>query len=406
MAQSSARLWRRRLGAGLAACALLAAACGDSDEGATPATEGSTDTTAAAGGGTDTTAAAGEGADTTAAGGAAAGEGFAVEGEVIIDQETFDAAVEEGQVVVYTTNTDQGATALAEAFEEDTGIAVEYFRGPGSEMTQRILAETGGGVNAFDIVVLTSPGDMGALQDEGLLASYEMPQVEEFIVAPEEIDADRQYYPLLAWLYIIAVNRGAVGDDVVVETWEDVLQPEFQGTLGITPAGVGGTGVAQAAFQREVLGEDYWTALGEVDPVIFSTTATVAEALTRGEITAGILAESVIAPAIAQGAPVELVYPEEGVIGGVSYQAVAEEAPHPNAARVYQAWSLAKRGQDVVALDAGARPVRTDAADANFPGADLPGQSEINIWWSNLQERMADREELVSAWNQAVGYTE
>lgn len=392
MARGPAKLWRRRLGAGLTAVALAAAACGDSDEEATPAAEGSTSTTAATAGG--------------GAGTAAAGEGFAIDGEVLIDQETYDAAVEEGQVVVYTTNTDQGATALAEAFEEDTGISVEYFRGPGAEMTQRILAETGGDVHAFDIVVLTSPGDMASLKAEGLLASYEMPQVEEVIVAPEEIDVDRQYYPLLAWLYIIAVNRGAVGDDVVVETWEDVLKPEFKGSLGITPAGVGGTGVAQAAFQREVLGEEFWTALGEADPVIFTTTATVAESLARGEITAGILAESVIAPAVAQGAPIEMVYPEEGVIGGVSYQAIAEQAPHPNAARVYQAWSLSKRGQDVVALEAGARPVRSDAADANFPGADLPAQSEINIWWSNLQERMDDREELVSAWNQAVGYTE
>ncbi|MEZ5265357.1 MAG: hypothetical protein R2755_27075 [Acidimicrobiales bacterium] len=52
--------------------------------------------------------------------------------------------------------------------------------------------------------------------------------------------------------------------------------------MGITPAGVGGTGLAQAVLQRDVLGADHWSKLGAVEPVIFSTTATVAQALASG----------------------------------------------------------------------------------------------------------------------------
>lgn len=329
---------------------------------------------------------------------------FEVDGEAIIDRATYDAALEEGTLTLYTTGTEDSQNAINAAFTADTGIEVQYFRGPGAEMTQRVLAETSGGVFEFDVVGLTSPGDMITLKNEGLLAEFEM-DIAELLLVPEEIDDDHAYYPLYAWLYVIGVNRGALGDDVVVETWDDILREEFHGLLGITPAGVGGTGLAQASFQREVLGEDYWTRLGAADPVIFTSTSTVAQGLARGEIVVAVLAESAAAPHVASGAPVELVYPEAGVIGGVSYQAVAERAPHPNAARVFQAWSMSLAGQNAVA-EAGARPVRPEANDAQIEGADLPGQADITIWWSDLRTRLDTAPELIAAWNEAVGYTE
>lgn len=331
--------------------------------------------------------------------------GLVIDGEVIADQDLYEAAQEEGSLRLYTTGTEEGQTAINDAFTEDTGIEVELFRGPGSELTQRIVAEADGGVHNFDVVGMTSPADMNTLRDEDLLAAYTPPTVNEHLIVPEEIDPDGFYFPLYAWVYLIAVNRGVVDEDVVVETWDDIVDPQFTGLLGITPAGVGGTGLAQASFQREVLGEEYWTKLGDVEPVIFSTTSTVAESVARGEISVAVLAESVIAPSIADGAPIELVYPDEGVIGGVSYQAVSANAENEAAAHLFQNWSLSKRGQDVVATRSGTRPIRDDAADVELEGVDLPPSSEINIWWSELPGRLETKDELIAAWNEAVGYT-
>jgi iron(III) transport system substrate-binding protein len=341
------------------------------------------------------------GTDTAPAG----GEGLVIDGELIADQALLDAAQDQGALRLYTTGTEEGAVAINEGFTEDTGIDVELFRAPGSELTQRILAEADGGVHNFDVVGLTSPSDMLTLKDEGLLAAYEPATVDEHLIVPEEVDPDRTFYPVYAWLYVIGVNRGVVDESVLVETWDDIVQPEFTGLLGITPAGVGGTGIAQAAFQQEVLGEEYWTKLAAVEPVIFSTTSTVAESLTRGEISVAVAAESVMAPAIASGAPIELVYPEVGVIGGVSYQAVSANAENAAAAQLFQNWSLSKRGQDVIATEGGARPIRDDAHDAEIEGAELPPQADLNIWWSELPSRLETKDELIASWNAAVGYT-
>lgn len=380
-----------RAGLALLAGALLAAGCGSDDSSSTSAT---TDAGAAA-----TTAA---GSATSSAGGA---EGFSIDGDLVIDQETYDAAKEEGTLTVYTVSTEEFAIAIGERFTEDTGIEVEVFRAPGSELTQRILAETGGGVNNFDVVALTSPGDMGTLKDEGLLAPYSMEWLEEGLVVQGDIADDRSWYPLYGYLYLIAVNRGLVGEDVEITSWQDIVVPEFKGRLGITPAGVGGTGLAQAAFQRDVLGADYWSKLGAVEPVIFSTTATVAQALASGELSVAVVAESAMALPMVQGAPVELIYPEEGVIGGVTYQAVAAEANNPNAARVYQAWSLSKAGQDAMAVAAGTRGIREGTVPPEVEGTPLKDASEFEIHWADLEKLAAERDALVSGWNAAVGYT-
>jgi iron(III) transport system substrate-binding protein len=371
----------------MAVAALLAAACGGDDGDAT-----------------STTAAGGE--QTAASGAAGGSEGFTIDGELIIDQATYDKAQEEGQLTVYTVSTEEAAIAIGEAFTEDTGIEVEVFRAPGSELTQRVLAETGGGVHNFDVVALTSPGDMDTLHSEQLLEPYPMDWLEEGLLVSEEIAADDAYYPLYAYLYLIAVNRGILGDDVEFKSWQDIVKPEYKGKLGITPAGVGGTGLAQAWFQRDILGEDYWSKLGAVDPVIFSTTATVAQSLAGGEISVAIVAESAIALPMVQGAPVELVYPEEGVIGGVSYQAVAKNATHPNAARLYQAWSLSSAGQNDMAVAAGVRPIREGTVAPEVEGTSLRPQEEFTTHWADLKALAADRDTLVAAWNSAVGYTE
>lgn len=376
----------------LIAGVLAVAACGgDADTDETGTTAADDGVTADTGGDAEEDASADDGEDGSPDAG---GDGFAIDGEFIIDQETFDAGLAEGTLSIYTVSTEEAALAIAEQFTADTGIETQVFRAPGSELTQRILAESDGGVHAFDIVALTSP------------APYDMPWLHEGLLVPDEIADDHAYYPLYAYLFLIAANTGVLGDDLEITTWEQIVDPQYRGKLGITPAGVGGTGLAQAAFQRDVLGEEYWTKLGEVDPVIFSTTATVAQSLAAGEISIGVVAESAIALPISEGAPVALFYPQEGVIGGVTYQAVSSNASSPNAAKVYQAWSLALRGQNVMATRAGTRGIRENVAQPEVGGMLLRSQDEFDIWWADLPALGAERDTLVPGWNAAVGYTE
>lgn len=380
---------------------LVVAACSSDDKGTAP-----TATTSAASSAASTAAAPSSAPGTSGTVGSTpstasvAPGSLVVNGEVIADAQLFEAAKTEGKLTLYTTQTQAQQEAINKAFTEDTGIEVEFFRDAGASMTQRILTEADGGVHNADVIELTSPFDMQSLDGESLLVGYEPTTIGNHLVPTDEIGPDGKWYPVGTALYVIGVNRGVVGDTPVA-TWDDILKPEFKGHLGITPAGVGGTGIAQAAFQKEVLGEDYWTRLGAADPVIFNSTATVAQSLATGDISVAIAAESVLRPLVDAGGPIELVYPDKGVIGLVGYQAVAAQAPHPSVARLYQDWALSKRGQEVQATDAGGRSIRDDVDD---PGIEPP-RSDLNVWFANLSQRGDTKDQLVADWNAAVGYS-
>lgn len=329
-----------------------------------------------------------------------------LEDELIADAELYAAAQEEGKVVVYTTSIENHMLALGEQFTADTGVEVEIFRAPGAELTQRVLAEADADIHEWDVIQHTNPGDARQLAEAGLLASYQVPHDHSHFLAPDEIDANFYFYPFVSYLMLIGYNNAVVDPADAPATWDDVVDPRFTGSLGIVPAGAGGTTLALGAFQLEVLGEDWLRALAAVEPVIFTTSATISDNLGRGELEAAISVEYVLGGAIDAGAPITLVYPEQGVVGGVSYSGVAETSPHPNAGRLFQNWYLSKHGQNVQASVTGpGRPVRDDAISPSFGGVPVPPASELNIWWSNLSSRIDTASETVARWNEITGYT-
>src|SRR5690606_32795852 len=103
---------------------------------------------------------------------------------------------------------------------------------------------------------------------------------------------------------------------------------------------------------------------------------------------------------IADGAPIVLLYPEEGVLAGETYQAVAAAAPHPSAARLWQLRSLAKHGQTVL-TSAGTRSVRKDAGPLQCPGVEDIVTDPL-IWPANLTARFDTQADLVAHWNEVV----
>ncbi|MGE3620443.1 MAG: ABC transporter substrate-binding protein [Acidimicrobiia bacterium] len=384
--RSRTRAWL----AAFAVLALLGAACGGDDDGdeATedPAGEGS-------GGSGD------EGAEEEEE----VEEGLVLLDELVADQELLDAAREEGGLTLYSMTSQEFGEAQGKAFTEDTGVDFTLFRAPSAELTQRVLSENDAGVHAFDVIQQSGPTDMAKFRDLGLLAGYELPVGEGHFLNPDEIQDDFTYFPFSSYVYVPAYNSAVLPDGLEIEDWDDILDPRVKGKVGITPAGVGGTGIGMAAFQDEVLGGDaYLEKLAAADPVIFPSTVTVADGLARGELTTAIVGESVAVTQKSNGAPVELVYPKDGVIGGVSYMGVAAKAENPNAARLFVNWVLSKRGQQVHEQCCLQRTIRDDT-----PPTDnelVPPTSDIKIWWPNLSSR-GDTTALVENWNKIVGYT-
>ncbi|MGH3496700.1 MAG: hypothetical protein ACRDP1_04460 [Nocardioidaceae bacterium] len=102
----------------------------------------------------------------------------------------------------------------------------------------------------------------------------------------------------------------------------------------------------------------------------------------------------------------KVVVPAGAVVGGYYFQAINKDAPHPNAARLWEEFLYSDQGQNLW-LQGGARPVRADAMvkagtidTAAF--AKLPPVKGTPVFLTNAQTEQAATV-LSNKWAAAIG---
>ncbi len=304
------------------------------------------------------------------------------------------AANKEGAVTIYTANQLESEQQLAKRFNARyPEIKVEIVRAPGSRLIARVDAEAASGKLAADIIEFSDSGL--AKNYEKLFAEYAPANASKY---PAEIRAiSAKMWPKTAWGYVLAYNKALVKSPP--KSWADLSKPEFNEKLGWIPAGAGGTSWTLAMFQRKVLGESEWKKLATKQPVMHPSDSPLLAAVIRGEARVVPLKTNSIIPALKDGAPIGIIYPTDGVPMTVSVAGISATAPHPNAARLYLDWILSEEGQEewvkgsggMTVLDGGSLPEGADKAD-------------LKLWFPNISEYAALRNDWVSEWNAIFNY--
>jgi ABC-type Fe3+ transport system substrate-binding protein len=104
------------------------------------------------------------------------------------------------------------------------------------------------------------------------------------------------------------------------------------------------------------------------------------DAVSRGSAAVGFASEGVAAEAFASGAPVRWTVPNPAIVGE-GPQAVVENAPHPNAARLFQEFTLSELGQAIWSNDA-LFASRREGFTIN------PDVVEGQNWWQPFEARV------------------
>jgi iron(III) transport system substrate-binding protein len=256
---------------------------------------------------------------------------------------SFDAVVEravnEGEVVVYTSTPESQENRMIAAFNEKyPDIRVTVVRGAG-ELPERIAAEEKSGSEGADVFTFSDPSWFE--KNPNSVVAVDSPNAESW---PADYWALEQKAALstLSPFGMILWNTDTFPDGF--ETWEDLLDPSVEGKLG-TRSDATSAYVGFLQFAEKTLGADYLRSLGEQDPKFYPSAVPMAQAVASGEI--GVTNLSV--PAIVKdlqdkGAPVEAVVPRPGYAIAFG-SGVLENASHPNAARVYLDFVLSEEGQ-------------------------------------------------------------
>jgi iron(III) transport system substrate-binding protein len=329
--------------------------------------------------------------------GLAAAQALVVNGEEIADAKLFAAAKAEGKLVVYGGRPTESIGPVLEAFKKDTGLQLDYIRLSSAAMYDRVIAEHTAGKLGADYADLSDLSLIKEWISRGVLASYKVPWDDK--ISKDIKEPNGHWYYIARTIYIIGVNTAEVQAKDYPKSWADTFDPKWKGKLGAQTIESGGSAMTIHAFLRTKLGEDAWKKFAAIEPRIYPNSAPELNDLVRGRLSIAYIDTSSVSAQMAQGAPLTMIFPTEGVPGYGIFGNVTKSAPHPNAARVWMNYLVSKRGSTEMTKSSsyGTHP---DAPPPVAAGFTYPTQSQV--WAISAEQWDQIREPWAAEWLKLV----
>lgn len=316
------------------------------------------------------------------------------------------AAESEGEAVWYTSIPTEASEAVAAAFSEKyPAISAQVVRSPSFELWERFRTESSAGDSRAD---LFNPSDFGIMEmakDEELLAQY-VPDSIEGSVDDRFIDPEGYFWSNRLLTTSIMYNTDLVPEDQAPATWQDLLDPYWTSeNLGIGDPRESAAiyGAFHEMANSPEIGEEFFQALADKDPILYAQGGQQRNAVVSGEIEATIAVDYRAWQLIADGAPVAIVYPDEGVGYTLDYHAVVADAPHPCAARLLMEYIGSQEGAVVLARNLGVY-VTQDLPDGTYPAGDeRPPLSEVPLLDADFNQMAEDFESFNDQFDEWFG---
>jgi iron(III) transport system substrate-binding protein len=329
------------------------------------------------------------------ASGPLAAAALVVGGEEIADATLFDAARKEGRVLLYGTWPESNFAPVKEAFEADTGITIDFVRFTTQMLFPRTTAEFAAGKLTADYIDLT---DLTLIQDlvrRGILNNpHKVPGFDR--LAPEVRDSEGRWYAIFRLPQVIGINTAIVPKAEWPKSWLDLLQPQWKGKIGMPSLDVGGSAFTTFSFLREKIAPDYWSRLAANEIRIYPSVAPAISDLVRGEVSLSITGASSFVEQMKAGAPVDIIFPTEGVGVFPIAGGLTTTGKHPNAAAVFLNWMTSKRGGDLIAKQ-GSYALNPDVAPPTTPtGVTFPPLAKV--WNIDVEHWESIRDSYSKEW--------
>jgi iron(III) transport system substrate-binding protein len=272
----------------------------------------------------------------------------------VVDQTLIDGARKEGAVVWYTSTDVEIAEALGKAFEAKyPGVKVQIDRSGSERVFQRIGQEHMAKVQACDVVNSSDAAHFIYWKREGWLAPYLPEDVAKYFPADQQ-DSDATYATVRATLSVMGYNPKLIKPEDAPKGFADLLDPKWAGKIVKShPSYSGGTLTATFEIARDV-GWDYFEKLAKQRVMQVESATDPAKKVVLGE--RPIMAdgsEYSLLIARDRGGAIAPIYPVEGTPLIASPAAILKDAPHPDAARLFESFLFSAEGQQLL-VDIGA----------------------------------------------------
>ncbi|MGN7938602.1 ABC transporter substrate-binding protein [Virgibacillus sp. 6R] len=297
-----------------------------------------------------------------------------------------------GDLSFYTSQPDEDAQKLVDAFNEKyPDVNVEIFRSGTEEVISKIQAEQQAGEVQADVLLVADAVTFESLKAEDMLLSYKSNETSEI---PEEfVDKDGMYTGTKVMATILAINTDKVTD--APDSWQ-VLASEEAKEQAIMPSPLysGAAAYNLGVFTRnDEFNWEFYEKLKDNQIMVTEGNGAVQQAVASGEKAYGMVVDYIVARAKAEGSPIDLIYPKEGVPVITEPIAIMKETKNEKAAKAFVDFVLSEDGQNLAA-EIGYTPIRK-GIKAPEGLKTIEEMKVLNAELNELyQDREADKEEF------------
>jgi len=301
--------------------------------------------------------------------------------------ETIAAAKKEGKVVVVGPSEPETRRRIPAAFRARFGIPVEYLSGRTSQIAARIRAERRARLYSVDVFLATTNPMYLILYPEGALAPLKPALFLPDVINPSKWKTGKLWFMDPEEKYILRLFNNissllAINTDLVkrkeLRSAKDFLNPKWRGRMTVDdPTARRGGGLVQAGRFYMLFGQEYVKKFYlDQKPVISRNRRQMTDWLARGTYPISFGADNEDVDRLRrEGFPIlNLVslsdVPASASSGGGGLLALANQAPHPNAARVFVNWMASKEGLEVYSRTNEVATTRNDIDEKSY----LPAQ--------------------------------
>jgi len=277
-----------------------------------------------------------------------------------VTQQLIEAATKEGKVVYYTAIDLKVAQGLAKSFEQKyPGITVQVERTGSERIFQRLAQERANKIYAVDVLDGSDQALFVTWKKQGILEPYIPAELMKW--PADQRDPDGTFASVRFTLMPIAYNTNLVKPEDAPKSFADLLDPKWSGKIVKAHPSYSG-GIVTSTFQTvKAIGWGYIEKLGKQKVLQVQSATEPPKKLALGE--RAVSADGLEYMDIRMqegGAPIKIVYPSEGTPFIPGCEAIAANAPHPNAAKLFMSFMVSRETQQYLADSAGLRSFHPD----------------------------------------------
>lgn len=319
---------------------------------------------------------------------------------LIITIGCFKSSNEKPELWIYTSLYNTVIEKLDPVVKERfPDVTVKWFQSGSEKIAAKVNAEMAAGNVKADLLMTSDPFWYEGLKKQGKLLKYESP---EAAYLPAKLkDPDGMYSTVRICAMVMAYNKDVLALGDVPKTFKELTASKWKSKIALGSPLESGTNFTTVATLSSKYGWDYYKALRKLDTFSSGGNSTVRRKLESREYQVGVILLENLLKAKETKSPLEIVYPEDGVVLIPSPIAIIKSSKSPDMAKKIYDFLMSEEGQKAMVVGhmysahpgvkapAGAKPFHEVLAnsftwDHSFIKSVLKDSEEIKMKYSKI----------------------